>query len=649
MRPRQPRSGRVRQYALAVLLAGATCPVVAATPVPDDLRDLYFGEALFHSLQGEDFTAISRLDAELALHYGLDQPELDSLRYHTAAAELYVGDLELSYRMNRRGGRAMTRLLAPDVPRAIRHKAALRLGRLAFEKGEYDKALEVLEQADASGDDDVAREAGLLRGQVLLALDRPAEAADVLAQVDVDDAVAGYTPYNRAIALLRSDQHEAGLELLDRVGRMDADSADMAALRDKANLALGFTLLKDERPDDAREPLQRVRIDGPFSNKALLWYGWGDAAKGRYRAALSPWMELRERDATDPAVQEALLAAPYAFAQLEKYGRAAVLYGKAVDTYGGQIDRLDEAIRAIRDGRFLAELIERDPEPAADGSGAFRIGDLPDDAPTRYLADLMAGRMFQQAWLNYRDLSDLLERINRWQRALPGFHDLLDLRRAYYEPRLPPIESRYTALDQRLGIIRKRLEDARAEEQRLLRKRDPMALATGTERDLLQRIDALRERLPDDAPASMRHRLNRLSGVLRWRIDTGYADRLSAFHRHIEDLDTVLTRAEASRFSLLKRKEAVPLLYQGHDRRLEQFRQRLEYLESRIDGARDQQARFIEQIAIEQLNARKARLKRYQTKARFAAAENFDRATTKRIESPGSEEAVPPAGEAGDS
>lgn len=628
MRPRQA------QPAIAVLtglvLATAVPVARAATPVPDALRDLYFGVALFHAQQDEHFEAISRLDAELALHYGLDQPGLDTLTPHRATAELYIGDLELDYRMNRRGGRAMERLMADDAPAGIRHEAAWRLARLAFEKREYDKALDAASRIDAGAPEELQQRAGLLRGQVLLALDRPGEAATVLGGVESGGPVRGFLPYNRAVALLRSERREDGLALLRRLGTNGADGDAMGALRDKANLALGFTLLRAERAEAAQAPLQRVRLEGPFSNKALLWYGWGDAAQQRYEEALKAWMELRGRDPTDAAVQEALLAAPYAFSQLESFGRAAVLYGEAVETFGTQIAALDGSIRAIRDGRFLAALVERDPKPAADGSGAFELGDLPDEAPTRYLADLMAGRAFQQAWLNYRDLSALLGRVAAWQAALPAFRDLIEDRRRFYEPRLPEVEAAYETRAQRLTAIAERLEAARAERDRLLAERDPMALATATERSLLARIDDLRRRLPDDAPEPVRHRVNRLSGVLRWRIRTEYAERLSGFHRHIEALAGALEQADASRLSLQKRIEAVPLLYDGYDQRLDQFRQRLGYLQSRIEGVRAQQGRFIEQMAIEQLNARKARLRRYQTKARFAAAENYDRATAEQ-------------------
>ena len=71
-------------------------------------------------------------------------------------------------------------------------------------------------------------------------------------------------------------------------------------------------------PPLAREALDRVRLDGPFSGEALLAAGWAEAADGNYRAALTPWLALQGRDAlSTPSVQEADLTVPYAFVELQ--------------------------------------------------------------------------------------------------------------------------------------------------------------------------------------------------------------------------------------------------------------------------------------------------------------------------------------------
>ncbi len=83
-----------------------------------DLRELYFGEAIYHALQGRYFDAPQRLDTELALYHGLDQPERDTPHYHINDAEFSVGGFELNYRGARNPtlkGRMVLRLtIEPD-------------------------------------------------------------------------------------------------------------------------------------------------------------------------------------------------------------------------------------------------------------------------------------------------------------------------------------------------------------------------------------------------------------------------------------------------------------------------------------------------------------------------------------------------------
>src|SRR5258708_33555679 len=81
----------------------------------DDLRDLYFGEALYHAYQGQYFDALQRLDTELAQYHVLDEPQLDTLHYHINDAEFSVGDFELDYRINQPPGRPITPALKAPI------------------------------------------------------------------------------------------------------------------------------------------------------------------------------------------------------------------------------------------------------------------------------------------------------------------------------------------------------------------------------------------------------------------------------------------------------------------------------------------------------------------------------------------------------
>ena len=185
--------------------------------------------------------------------------------------------------------------------------------------------------------------------------------------------------------------------------------------------------------------LQRVRLDGPFSNKALLGVGWADAAEGQFQEALTPWMELRDRNLLDSAVQEAYLAIPYAFAKLNANAQAAENYELAIRSFDSETVNLDASIAEINDGTMLDKLLKRD---ANDQYGWFwQLKEVPDAAQSRYLYHLLAGHDFQEGLKNYRDLAFMGSTLARWQDSIVAFDDMLDTRERAYAERVPQADA----------------------------------------------------------------------------------------------------------------------------------------------------------------------------------------------------------------
>ena len=174
-----------------------------------DLRDPFFGEAIFHAHQGEYFEALERLDSELSQHYQIDERSLDTLFSHIDQAEFSVGDFELRYRMHSRAGRAIKAVLEGDVEESVRADAAFRLARIHFQKDQPSEALRVLEAIKRPIPESLRDEAEFLRANVLLALHRPAEAVEVLRGLQDSDELTGFSAYNLGVALLENGLPEA--------------------------------------------------------------------------------------------------------------------------------------------------------------------------------------------------------------------------------------------------------------------------------------------------------------------------------------------------------------------------------------------------------------------------------------------------------
>src|SRR6267143_4420890 len=154
---------------------------LAARPVTGgDLMDLYFGEALYHAYQGQFFDAIQRLDTELAMYHGLDEPGLDTLHFHVNDAEFSVGDFELNYRMHRRAGRAIKAVLEGAVDQAVRNEAAFRLARIHFQKDQLDDAQEALARIQGKVPEGIRDDVEFLRANIDMATGRPGDAVEVL-------------------------------------------------------------------------------------------------------------------------------------------------------------------------------------------------------------------------------------------------------------------------------------------------------------------------------------------------------------------------------------------------------------------------------------------------------------------------------------
>src|SRR5262245_47355983 len=186
-------------------LIGLTLAVgLAASPVTgQDLKDLYFGEALYHAFQGQYFDALQRLDTEVGMYRGLDQPELDTLHYHINAAEFSVGDFELNYRMHHRAGRAIKAVLDGAVDEAVRNEAAFRLARIHFQKGQFDDAQHALDRIKGIVPAEIRDDVEFLRANVYMATGRPGEAIKILQQPRTNAGLAGFVAYNLGIALLQ--------------------------------------------------------------------------------------------------------------------------------------------------------------------------------------------------------------------------------------------------------------------------------------------------------------------------------------------------------------------------------------------------------------------------------------------------------------
>ena len=609
------------------VLALASLLLLPSAASADDRPDPWFGEALYYAYQDRWFEALERLDTEIAQHYRVDERELDSLHRFIGHAEFSVGDFELHYRMHHRAGRAIRAVLEADVDDSVRNEAAHRLARLHFQKGQPDAALHALDGMRGPIPVTIRDDVEYLRANLYLATRRASEAIDVLRGLQGSETLRGFSAYNLGIALLQDGRGHAALSQLDRAGRLRASDPAALAIRDKSNLVLGTLRFESEDFDAAQRSLDRVRLVGPFSNQALLRTGWADVSAENYERALVPWKLLAERESTDIAVQEAWLALPYAYGKLDVHGRAALLYGQAIESFAAEFEKVDASIANIRAGAFLEALVRE--EIRRDADWVIRLRSLPNAPETFYLIGLMASHAFQTALQNYLDLEDLRRKLAAGQGSLDAFDDLIVLRRDYYEPLLPGIDRRFRELDARMRLRFEQREQLDARLEKLLVAPRPALLATAAEQASSARLDSLESRLDvatgEDGDA-IRARIARLRGALTWALETQYPERLTQAHRHLRQLKADVEALTAQYDAFVRARQAALHSYVGYDAPIRGLRTRIGEALERVALLMKRQGHRLESVAIEELVARRTLLESYQNRARFAFADSYDRA-----------------------
>ena len=612
--------------ALAAAGASLVLPAAAAEwPEPAVVEDAHYGEVLFYFYQEQYFPAIVRL---------LAAQDRRRLEHHAVDAELLLGGLYLSYGQHLEAADIFERLLAGDAAPEVRDRTWFFLAKIRYQRAYPEAAARALANIEGVLPAPLEAERQMLAAQLLIDSGRFDEAIERLQGWEGAPGWTTYARFNLGVALARRGQLADSAAVLDEVGSLEARGEEQSALKDKANLALGYALLQGGQPLQAKVPLQRVRLSGPFSNKALLGAGWADAELGAWDRALVPWMELTDRNLLDPAVQESLLAVPYAMANLEASSQAADRYLLAINAFFDEAERIDRTIEHIESGKLIDDFLAVDPRHA--GGWYWKLGELPDDVESRYLYHLLATHEFQEGLKNYRDLRFLAQNLSDWQQRIGVFRGMLTTRQYAYAERLPRIQAALAQADVK-GLVDRKLElDARL--NGIEASGDALALATEDEFRLwgeialLARSPALAADIPE--ADEVRDKLRLLRGVLQWQLDKAFKTRLWSARRELAAAGEALVKTHRARRSVDQAMREQPEAFAELDRRVAMLAPRIDAILARVDDTAGRQRAFLQAIAVAELEAQKERLESYTVQARFALAAIYDHSSAARNPSP---------------
>ena len=613
------QTGLIPRLLLTTCLAlplSATAEIRAGEP--QALRDLHYGEALFHLYQKEYFPAIIRL---------LSARKQGLMKAYADEPELLLGGLYLAYGMPDTAENLFNRVLSNAAIPEIQNKAWLQLGKSRYRRGEGQAAIKALGQIGSDQITEAKDEKQHLEGLIALEQSNSDQALESLSGISSESDWSLYGRFNQALALLGNEQSAEALEILKTIGdgHTDQDNEEAKSIRDRANLTRGYLLLETQQPQPAQASLQKVRLKGSASNQALLGLGWASLQMGDRVGTLSPWQMLAERNPNDPSVLEAKLAIPYVFALLEAEKQSLEAYQDAISTYDHALDSVEQIIQQIDQGGFPDSLIISKEREAEDGS---------DSSLHTLLPFLLTGNQFQEGFQDYQDLLALENNLQEWQEKVKAYLTMLQNQQQAYDQQLPKVEAflkgdKLEVLATEQTQLGKKYEIAASEEE------PPFILASGEEKRLiarLQRIDDLIEKSGAPEQFQVQKEIAHLmKGILTWKTVTEHPVRLWNLKKQMNDLTQNIESAKTQQTELAAARQQAETRFGNLSGRIDAVQADIPDLLKQVTALRKAEAERLQKMALAKLEQRKTLVNNYLIQARFGVASLLDISTERGV------------------
>jgi hypothetical protein len=604
------------RHGLLLLLTGLIPVVQAAAPGgAHRVQDLYYGQALYQYFQRQELAAITQLMA------AAERPRRPSSQVDEA--NLLLADLFYSYGLYEESRSLFAQLLNTQVSAAIQNRIWFNLARLRYEQGYYDQARDLLSRIDDQLPQSIEAERKYLLSSLYLNERQYDQAADLSEQIDAKSIWKTYANYNLGVTLIEDVDIQRGTNLLDRVGQLQPHNSEQLALRDLANLSLGLRQLRLGQAEPAVQSLSRVRLEGPLSNQALLASGWAWYALDQFDKAVVPWRVLLERNATDAATQEAILAIPASYAEAGKDKLAIHYYKLAANQFELQLEALQNAVHSIDQGGLIAAL--RDSAILGDRGN---LHSLPPISPlTSQLYPLMASNEFHRQVKSYQDLLDIRQSLGHWGDSLPALELMLDERQRAFAEKLPRLQQSGNL--EQFEQLSQRRDQFAAEIEAIETNEDYRALTTPQEEDQLQRLQRVAISIvkvaSENDTAYQQDMFRLLSGLLHYELATDFPVRFWKVKKQLILLDRALLKTKSRVASLGRITERTESDIAGFQDRISGQSGRIAALRQQVDRLLHQQEQRINQLGIDAISTQQQHVKQLRLNARFELARIYDK------------------------
>lgn len=606
---------------MAYLLMLVSLCVSANDNKTHEVKDLDYGVSLYNFYQDKYFSAITSL--LVAEHY-------QRMRSGSLYPELMLGGLYLAYGLNDKSAAKLNNLIENkelQITADVQADAWYLLGKNYYLNGKNQQAIDALENVKTELSKEYQEERFYLLNILSVYTDNEQAAIKYLDLLADNSVWKGYARFNTASYLVRSKKDiELGYQLLEEISSQQATGYEQQTLKNRANLAMGLVSLQDSDSDSAASFFKGISLQSFETNKGLLGLGWSYYRNDNYAEAIKPWMSLatNQKD-SDLAIQEALISIPFAFEKMHQKEHALYQYDLALDSYKFQLDETRYLMDFLKTDDFIEQL-----SPGGMGREFVPVKHIVENFNpliNRYMLKLIVSKNFHRAVEEYHQARYLRYQLDNWQNGLPAMKMILDEKRKTHDQKLARIvsdDSLKKVADlkrQRNGFYRKivMIED----------ESNALALMTNHEKELMELIENVENKSKilgslDEEVALLMDKKRVISGLLKWRLETEFPERLWLVKKEFAMLDKAIKEMGRSVESLKATWSSAPEDFSSFDKRIRHKAEKIKVLTSQAENSIAYYENKLRNMFVNNLKEYRNQLKLYHDRALYAKARLYD-------------------------
>ncbi len=529
--------------------------------------DKHYQRMLFAYFQDDFFSALS-LYEHVEKTSDLDQTKVSNPGIEPI---LLKGAMSLAYGLDLQAKTAFNHALNQHGSVKAQQTAWLLLGKSLYRQGQYSSAADALNNIDLTQAESLIEPSAFDELLYLITNLRSKGFAihqgheRLVYRLSEDSPYRLYINYNKGVAFAQQLDMENAIAALSKATQASPsnnfdwfdwwtptyshEQNEIEALKDRANLPLGYIFLAQNKANEAVNAFQQIRIDSMDTHAGLLGLGWGAAQQQDYPLSLSIWQRLIDAKSNDEYEFDAYLASAFAYEQASSPSGAFNVLTQGLLRFAVAQQRLSDVRQLLQDEQLIYDVL----------SGSQIEHGL--------LASLLTSEPLQLAMQQLQEVQDIEHHHSQWLGKLNSFQQLLVEREALASRRMDELASHdaFTRLlplqqeQQRLHSLIVQAE--KSENNTLLLDADLLLTIDRLERAKSAVESIQRQQIALSQPplsARYKERVKRLEGIVSWQASEGSEGRLHQAKSQLNEVTELLLTTKANQTKLQNRLHAAP-------------------------------------------------------------------------------------------